>query len=169
MFRHGRDFSCSIVSRSLVYSAISNLNFAHMLLVSQNIASEMIAVDGSHNGWRHLVLPIANTDELVMDAVLTVSLFHAPQMSSNKGMQNAYYGRVIQGLQTRSQLQNCDQLSQHSILLTILLLLTVIMVNGSTDFPILFRMLQSAIDAIGGDKAFGSGCTAEFLVRQIQK
>ncbi|KAM0228546.1 hypothetical protein ACHAPO_010623 [Fusarium lateritium] len=66
-----------------------------MFHFSSNIAGEMIAVDGPHNGWRHLVLPVADRDELVMDA--------------------------------------------------------------------------SAIDAMGGDAALGSGGMAEFLIRQVRK
>ncbi|KAM0558013.1 hypothetical protein ACHAPJ_005180 [Fusarium lateritium] len=144
-----------------------------MLNFSENIAGEMIAADGPHNGWRHLVLPIADRDELVMDAVLAVSLFHSPEIlldiPSTERPKQDHYARAIQGLQERSQLRDCDQLTRHSIILTILLLLTAVMVNGSSDFPILFGMLQSAIDAIGGDTELGSGGMADFLVRQVRK
>ncbi|KAM0258750.1 hypothetical protein ACHAPA_011070 [Fusarium lateritium] len=141
--------------------------------VSENIAGEMIACDGPHNGWRHFVLPVAEHDELVMDAVLAVSLFHSPQvlqdLPATGQPEQDHYARAIQGLQKRSQLSDCDKPNQHSILLTILLLLTAVMVNGSSDFPILFGVLQSAIDAIGGDMELGSGGIAEFLARQIHK
>ncbi|KAH7154665.1 hypothetical protein DER46DRAFT_628499 [Fusarium sp. MPI-SDFR-AT-0072] len=141
--------------------------------VSENIAGEMIAIDGPHNGWRHLVLPIADHDELVMDAVLAVSLFHKPEILQDISLavrpEEEYYARAIHGLQERSQLRDYNQLTRHSIILAILLLLTAVMVNGSSDFPILFGMLQSAIDAIGGDMELGSGGTAEFLSRQIRK
>uniref|UniRef100_A0A0D2XU81 Uncharacterized protein n=1 Tax=Fusarium oxysporum (strain Fo5176) TaxID=660025 RepID=A0A0D2XU81_FUSOF len=144
-----------------------------MTAVSENIAGEMIACDGPHNGWRRFVLPMADRDELVMDAVLAVSLFHGPQAPHDQPAtdrpEQDHYARAIQGLQKRSQLGDCDRADQHSILLTILLLLTAVMVNGSSDFPILFNMLQSAIDAIGGDMGLGSGGIAEFLVRQIRK
>ncbi|KAF4972761.1 hypothetical protein FSARC_731 [Fusarium sarcochroum] len=144
-----------------------------MLNFSDKIAGEMIAADGPHNGWRHLVLPIADRDELVMDAVLAVSLFHSPKIlldiPPTDRPEQDHYARAIQGLQKRSQLRDCDQFTRHSIILTILLLLTAVMVNGSSDFPILFGMLQSAIDAIGGDTELGSGGMADFLVRQVRK
>ncbi|RKK76239.1 hypothetical protein BFJ69_g7125 [Fusarium oxysporum] len=144
-----------------------------LLHFSENIAGEMIACDGPHNGWRRFVLPMADRDELVMDAVLAVSLFHRPQAPHDQPAtdrpEQDHYARAIQGLQKRSQLGDCGRPDQHSILLTILLLLTAVMVNGSSDFPILFNMLQSAIDAIGGDMGLGSGGIAEFLVRQIRK
>ncbi|EEU33678.1 uncharacterized protein NECHADRAFT_56269 [Fusarium vanettenii 77-13-4] len=134
---------------------------------------EMIAIDGPHNGWRYLMLPMAESDELVMDAVLAISLFHSSgilhkDLVVDKAEQD-HYGRAIQGLQKRSQLRYCDRSDQQSILITVLLLLTAVMVNGSSDFPILFGMLQSAIDAIGGEGELGSGEIAEFLVRQVHK
>ncbi|KAH7141563.1 hypothetical protein B0J13DRAFT_445683 [Dactylonectria estremocensis] len=134
---------------------------------------EMIAIDGPHNGWRYLMLPMAESDELVMDAVLAVSLFHSSQVLHNDlvidQIEQDHYGRAIQGLEKRSQLRDCDRSNQQSILITVLLLLTAVMVNGSSDFPILFGMLQSAIDAIGGEVELGSGDIAEFLVRQVHK
>jgi hypothetical protein len=36
----------------------------------------MQAIDGMHNGWRHIILPMAHADELVMNAVLAASSFH---------------------------------------------------------------------------------------------
>ncbi|RMJ03414.1 hypothetical protein CDV36_015068 [Fusarium kuroshium] len=144
-----------------------------LLNYSDNIATEMIAVDGPHNGWRHLMLPIAETDDLVMDAILAVSLFHSSRFLQNDlnidQIKQDYYGRAIQGLQKRSQLRECDRSNQQSILITILLLLTAVMVNGSSDFPILFSMLQSAIDVLGGEAELGSGDIAEFVVRQVRK
>ncbi|KAM6508240.1 hypothetical protein FALCPG4_018121 [Fusarium falciforme] len=144
-----------------------------LLNYSDNIASEMIAIDGPHNGWRYLMLPMAESDELVMDAVLAVSLFHSSRVLHNDlvidQIEQDHYGRAIQGLQKRSQLRDCDRSNQQSILITVLLLLTAVMVNGSSDFPILFGMLQSAIDAIGGEVELGSGDIAEFLVRQVHK
>ncbi|KAH7268943.1 hypothetical protein B0J15DRAFT_391281 [Fusarium solani] len=134
---------------------------------------EMIAIDGPHNGWRYLMLPMAESDELVMDAVLAVSLFHSSRVLHDDlvidQIEQDHYGRAIQGLQKRSQLRDCDRSNQQSILITVLLLLTAVMVNGSSDFPILFGMLQSAIDAIGGEVELGSGDIAEFLVRQVHK
>ncbi|KAG7405531.1 Acriflavine sensitivity control protein acr-2 [Fusarium oxysporum f. sp. rapae] len=161
---------CGFPARTAITSSCSTSDTS---IVSENIAGEMIAIDGPHNGWRHLVLPIADHDELVMDAVLAVSLFHKPEILQDISLavrpEEEYYARAIHGLQERSQLRDYNQLTRHSIILTILLLLTAVMVNGSSDFPILFGMLQSAIDAIGGDMELGSGGTAEFLSRQIRK
>lgn len=134
----------------------------------------MLVIDGPHNGWRHLVLPIAYSDTLVMDAVLTVSAFHHASdaflsYEEQDTAPNKLYSRTILGLQQRSSIANCDRTSQHAIVLTILLLLTASMISCCTDFPILFGMLKSAVDAIGGGEQLGSGEVAEFITRQIHK
>ncbi|KAM5352760.1 hypothetical protein ACJ41O_005482 [Fusarium nematophilum] len=130
----------------------------HLLLhFSQYISTEMVAIDGVHNDWRHLLLPLAQTDELVMDAVLTVSAFHFhinkladklhtdSQQYSSFGIPDTgdYYvpdpyqlcGRTLKGLRQRQELLNGDQTMKHSVLVTILLLLTAVLVTGGSDFP----------------------------------
>ena len=141
----------------------------------------MVAFDGSHNGWRSIVLPIALEDELVMNAVLTVASFHfhlyyQQDISRYLSLGNyktdeasaKLYGAVVHGLRQRQNLQSYDQQVQLSILLTILLLLVVSMVTGSSDFPIMFQALQSALTVIEGS-CIGQGDLAEFISRQLQK
>ena len=82
---------------------------------------------------------------------------------------NELYAQVILGLQQRQELENCDQSSKHSIFLTILVLFTGAMVTGSSDFPTLCRMLESALNVVGGDKGLGEGELAEFLTPQFHK
>lgn len=155
-------------------------------LVSRHIAPEMMILDGPHNGWRYLILPMARTDSLVRDAILAVSCFHLCLSSINSRCPSAedavsqwqfpgpglnprhLYARAIKGLHSR-QLMSYDGASQLPILVTIMVLLTSSMVTGDQDFPILFRMLQSAFDALGGEQGLGQCDLAAFLVRQIHK
>ncbi|CAH0042078.1 unnamed protein product [Clonostachys rhizophaga] len=155
-------------------------------LVSRHIAPEMMILDGPHNGWRYLILPMARTDSLVRDAILAVSCFHLCLSSINTRCPSAedavsqwqfpgpglnprhLYARAIKGLHSR-QLMSYDGASQLPILVTIMVLLTSSMVTGDQDFPILFRMLQSAFDALGGEQGLGQCDLAAFLVRQIHK
>lgn len=141
-----------------------------MYLVSQNIAPEMVIVDDHNNGWRHMVLPIAHRDELVMNAVLAASAFH---LSSRRGsgLQDAakLYTMAIRELQEKKSIDKYDLATQHVIILTILILLVALMVNGSSDFPIVFHVMQSALQAIGGDSKLAEGDLAQFLLRQIHK
>ncbi|KAF4471072.1 acriflavine sensitivity control acr-2 [Fusarium albosuccineum] len=155
---------------------------------SKHIAREMLAIDGAHNGWRHLVLPVAHGDELVMNAVLTVSAFHLslgePMQIQSKGMlstesslctpdgcpsADVLYARTIKGLQQRRELAGVDYAARQSVLLAILVLLISVMVNGRKDFPLLFGMLQSALEAVGGEGGLGGGELGGFMVRQIRK
>lgn len=163
--------------------------------VSDRIAYEMVAIDGPHNGYRSLILPMCEVDNLVMDAVVSVSAFHLCLTNSMGNFQfqtpfqnpfqqqhnlthsdsgglpdpNELYARVILGLQERKDLGQCDQLSKHSVLMTLLVLLTGVMVTGCNDFPMLFRMLESALDIAGGEDGLGAGELAEFLLPQIHK
>lgn len=50
--------------------------FTSLITVSEHIATEMIAFDGFHNGWRHLILPLAQIDNLVLNAVLAAAEAH---------------------------------------------------------------------------------------------
>lgn len=150
----------------------------------------MVAIDGLHNDWRHLLLPLAQQDELVMDAVLTVSAFHfhINKLDSNfKKNQKQYsafgtntydtyvpdpyqlLGRTLQGLRQRQELICNNQTTQHSVLISLLLLMTSVLVTGGSDFPVLLRMLESALDVIGGKEGLGTGILAGFIMRELHK
>uniref|UniRef100_L2FL93 Uncharacterized protein n=1 Tax=Colletotrichum fructicola (strain Nara gc5) TaxID=1213859 RepID=L2FL93_COLFN len=43
------------------------------------------------------------------------------------------------------------------------------MVTGSDDFPLLFRLLESALEAIGGEDSLGEDELSRFIVRQVHK
>lgn len=130
----------------------------------------MVVIDDDHNGWRSLVLPVAQFDELVMDAVLSASAFH---YYANFGRTvyepSSHYMRAIHKLQQRRDLQTHDNEEAQKVLLAILVLLVTVMVNGSSDFPLVFRLLEFALDVIGGEEALFQGELGGFLRRQIRK
>ncbi|SCO78118.1 uncharacterized protein FRV6_02331 [Fusarium oxysporum] len=157
---------------------------------SRCISTEMVAIDGLHNDWRHLLLPLAQQDELVMDAVLTVSAFHFHinkldnNFKKNQKQYSAFgtntydtyvpdpyqlLGRTLQGLRQRQELICNNQTTQHSVLISLLLLMTSVLVTGGSDFPVLLRMLESALDAIGGKEGLGTGILAGFIMRELHK
>ncbi|KAE8330495.1 hypothetical protein BDV39DRAFT_212835 [Aspergillus sergii] len=131
----------------------------------------MVVMDDRYNGWRYLILPFALSDKMVMDAVLAVSAFHLSHKSGGTlpVRPDKLYAKAILGLQNRSSLDEYDMLTRQSIFVAIITLLVGVMVNGSSDFPILFHMLQSALDAVGGEGGLGNGDMANFLLRQIRK
>lgn len=139
--------------------------------VSDNVAPQMVVMDDLYNGWRCLILPVACMDKMVINAVSTVSASHI----SNKVIDprrvdpDTFYTQAILGLRGRTRLNSYDLCERQFVLITILVLLVSVMITGSSDFPTLFHMLQSALDAIGGESGLGDSELSLFLVRQIHK
>lgn len=152
----------------------------------------MVAIDGKHNGYRHLILPIARTDETVINAVMTVSAFHMslrrqpnrwppestsmsqtlpPIWSASEGQvePEKLYSRTIAQLSQHQDLSLCDAPTRRSVLLAILTLMVGVMVTGSDDFPILYRLMECALESIGGESSLGTGDVPDFIIRQIHK
>lgn len=139
--------------------------------VSDNVAPQMVVMDDLYNGWRYLILPVACVDKMVMNAVSTVSASHI----SNKVIDprrvgpDKFYTQAILRLRRRTCLDSYDLRERQFVFITILVLLVSVMITGSSDFPTLFHMLQSALDAIGGESGLGDSELSLFLVRQIHK
>lgn len=131
----------------------------------------MVAIDNRHNGWRYLLLPIAQTDTMVMNAVLAVSAFHL-SLNSPRPMSTTpslYYSKALEELRQRSQLLEYDHMTQSHILLAIIVLLVAVMVNAGSDFPILFKLLESGFETISNADGLGHGELPGFLRRQMNK
>jgi flagellar biosynthesis/type III secretory pathway M-ring protein FliF/YscJ len=130
----------------------------------------MVVIDDDRNGWRHLLLPIAQQQQVVMQAVIAASAFH---FSAKHGRQlvdaNTAYATTIRQLREQQDLSLHDMLGKQTILLSLLVLLIVVMINGSSDFPIIMRLLESAIEAIGGEELLTHHELGLFIVRQIRK
>ena len=130
----------------------------------------MVVIDGIHNGWRHLIIPITHSDELVRDAVLSASAFHfSANIKAQVFDSDAIYAKVIRSLRQRQSLDACDLAGRQNVLLALLVLLVAVMVNGSSDFPTIFHLLESAVLAVGGEEALTHDELGTFLVGQIQK
>ncbi|KAH6981662.1 fungal-specific transcription factor domain-containing protein [Ilyonectria sp. MPI-CAGE-AT-0026] len=139
---------------------------------SNNIAPEMVVVDDANNGWRHLILPMAHTSEVMMSAVLAASAFHLSGRDASQTIADPHklYGQAIQELQRRRDLTGCDRKAKQVVILAIVVLLVAVMINGCSDFPIIFQMLESALDAVGGEGGLLDGSEmAKFSLRQIRK
>lgn len=117
-----------------------------------------------------------------MGAVVTVSLhhvwlnWHRPNFSEDLSdirpqsqNPNELYIRVIHSLRNMPALTECDSDTRISVLLTILVLLVGVMVTGRSDFRILSRMLESALEAVGGEECLGDSDAARFIKSQIHK
>lgn len=132
----------------------------------------MVVVDDINNGWRRLILPIAWSNTMVMDAVLAVSAFHLSGRAILQPVVNPdkLYALAISQLSNRKDLADRSDEPKQLVVLAIVVLLVSVMVNGMPDFPIVFQMLESAVTAIGGDTALADGGEmGSFLLRQIRK
>lgn len=132
----------------------------------------MVVVDDANNGWRHLILPMAHTSEVMMSAVLAASAFHLSGRDASQTIADPHklYGQAIHELQRRRDLTGCDRKAKQVVILAIVVLLVAVMINGCSDFPIIFQMLESALDAVGGEGGLLDGSEmAKFSLRQIRK
>lgn len=139
--------------------------------VSMNIAPILVLIDDQYNGWRRLVLPLAHTDELIMNAVMSASTFAAPHHFSTPGVPQASltYQSVIRKLRSRQNLPAQNVLEKQCVLLGLLLLLAGTIVNGSCDFRSILRLIEAYSSAINDDKVFTQGKLGLFLLTQIEK
>jgi len=130
----------------------------------------MVVIDDQYNGWRNFILPIAHLDGLVMDAVLATTAFH---YYSNFGetvyKPISHYVQAIHKLGQRRHLLAHDVGETQRVVLAILVLLVTIEVSGLSDFPIIFKLLQSALDACDSEDVLYVGEFGQFLRREIQK
>lgn len=137
---------------------------------STHIALEMVVIDDRSNGWRHLVLPVARIDELVRDAVLAAAAYHfSSNVNSHQFEPNLYYHKAIDRLRRRQDLSAYDVTGKQIICLALTVLLSVGLVSGSSDFRILFKLLEAALDAVGGEEKLLSGELGDFVIKQIRK
>lgn len=136
---------------------------------STMIAPEMVPVDDQRNGWRHLILPLAHTDQLIRDAVLSASAFHFSATVAPQFAPAAIYHRAIRRLRARQDLPNYDLAEKQIVILALLVFLATVLVSGSSDYRIVLRLLDAAVKAAGGDDALAGGELGLFIVRQIHK
>lgn len=127
-------------------------------------------MDDSHNGWRQLILPVAHEDELVMEAVLCASAFHySVNFDSQLVNPNKLYMKTISHLRQRQQLDPRDPATMQTTFAALIVLLVTVIVNGYSDFPAIFNIIESALSAIGGEEQLPKDELGIFILRQIRK
>lgn len=130
----------------------------------------MVTIDDHNNGWRYFVLPLAQADTMVRDAVLAASAFHfSANMSSTQFQAGSLYQIAIAALRKRQDLDLHDVQGQHAVLLSLLVLMTSSLVHGNSDFRTIWNLIESAVLAFGGELPLSQGELGLFLVRQIRK
>lgn len=131
----------------------------------------MVAVDDPSNGYRAIILPAVEWHPSVLNAVLASSTYHMALRldSQNDALKHAhtFYTQAINGL---VQLSSDNTHATHiSSILTTLVMLVCAMITGSHDFPILFKMLESSIQASNIEGKRSTSSCGSFLELQMQK
>jgi hypothetical protein len=120
-----------------------------------------------------------------MDAVVTVAFYHLELNKSTQAHKrtkcelsatrsdlrdpNEMYNRVIQGLRSQPGLNSGNVNIKISVSITILILFVGAMVTGGSDFLLLSRMLESAIEAMGGEDKLPRVYASDFIKNQNHK
>jgi hypothetical protein len=157
--------------------------------VSNYIATEMVAVDGPYNNWRHILLPFAHYDDLVLRTIVTVSSCHmhliravqtsdqSDSVSKNNRITfeafpvgyHQMYQTIFASLRSTSDMTQLSPAKKHAVLMSILVLLIGAMVTGRSDFPVFYRLLGSAVESMGGEETLGNSAMAQFIKSQVAK
>ena len=137
---------------------------------SDRIASEMVTIDDYNNGWRYLVLQLAQSDTLLRDTVLAASAYHFSATVCQQQFQaEAIYYGALRKLRERQDINEQGIQSRQVVLLSLLILLTSTLVHVSTDFRKIWNLIEKALIASGGEQSLLDGPLGLFLVRQIRK
>lgn len=137
--------------------------------VSEVIAPKLVVVDGENNGWRQLVLPLTYIDPLLEDAVICASVSYLSTKDFNDAQRHAAYRKVIRGLRQRSTNMDRNTLERQCVILTLLVLLATLLVNGWPDFRLVLASLESFIQANQFEEELAVGDIGNFLVAQVEK
>ncbi|KIX95211.1 uncharacterized protein Z520_09127 [Fonsecaea multimorphosa CBS 102226] len=117
----------------------------------------MVVVDGEHNGYRTVILPLAVTDALVQTAVSSTAASHLwrhdPELRDKAESERI---KVIQMLKSAASSHQCSQrVFSVSTWATLLVLLVGEMITGRDDYRYLVRMIglvrASGVDDIGSE------------------
>lgn len=137
--------------------------------VSEMIAPKLVVVDGENNGWRQLVLPLTQVDHLVENAVTSAALSYLSASFLNGVQRHCAHHKVISGLRLRSMNATHNTLERQCVIVTFLILLATLLVNGWPDFRIAFASLELCMQVNQFDDQLLVGDLGHFLAMQVEK
>ncbi|KAF5001621.1 hypothetical protein FGRMN_927 [Fusarium graminum] len=118
----------------------TRMMFSHF---SQIIASHMVVLDSSSNGYRDVILPLACQDSNLAQAVSVVSAFHLGQKDPKlQRAAEAGHQAIVEKLRRDSLHLSPEQLFNPYILATILVLLVGETITGADNYTYLLEMLN---------------------------
>ena len=131
----------------------------------------MAAINTVFNGYRDLILPMSELDDVVRYSIMAASASHLSlQYPEFKTTATNYHMAAIKGLNQRLDSDKSDHsLTYSSISTMVLLLIEEMITAGTRDFHILLRMVKSFIEAYGGEEEIAKTPLGRFLVQQVRK
>lgn len=131
----------------------------------------MAAINTVFNGYRDLILPMSELDDVVRHSIMAASASHISlQYPEFKTVATNYHMATIKGLNQRLDSDKSDHSLTYSSISTMVLLLVEEMITaGTRDFHILLRMVKSFIEAHGGEEKIEQTPLGRFLVQQFRK
>ncbi|KAF9891551.1 hypothetical protein FE257_004018 [Aspergillus nanangensis] len=135
---------------------------------AQHLAPVNAVIDRGFNGYRDLILPFAESDRLVRDAIVLVSRQHLSLNSGDSLADSIIYNRLIRGLLTRS-CKGSFLLRRDISSMTALLLLNLReVISGSGDFKLVYSTLRAFFDTAALSPGVGGSCElTKFVTIQL--
>ncbi|RMZ75986.1 hypothetical protein DV738_g5174, partial [Chaetothyriales sp. CBS 135597] len=125
-------------------SLIKQYNYAETEGLSNAMAPEMLIIDGQHNGYRNLILPLALNDQLVQQAVSSIAGLHMWRNRPDVCYQaDASRAQVIHKLKEASMVPQANKVFTLSTWMTLLVLLLGELALGGDHYIYLLRMMRS--------------------------
>ncbi|KAF4981841.1 hypothetical protein FZEAL_2420 [Fusarium zealandicum] len=115
---------------------------------SDHVAPVTAVIDQGFNGYRDLILPAAEADPLIRQAIVTVTREH---FQLHQGVPAALWSNTYTSL-IRKLILRSEVISPHqdeSAMTALLLLHIRQMISGSEDFKLTFGSLRTVVNALG--------------------
>ena len=138
-----------MVSSILCVTFPLSARYSNNTSVSSHVASVGAVIDLGFNGYRDLILPMAENDQLVRQAIVAVSDQHLASQSGRRLMEQTVYGDLLRHLISRSRRFHPWQ--DEPTLTALLLLHIREMIGGSGDFHLLYGSLRTIVNSSGFD------------------
>jgi hypothetical protein len=141
---------------------------ANPTTVSNFIASKMVVLDFTENGYRQIVLPMACQDDLVGQAVSVIAAFHLSEKMPSMHMP-AERGQelILSRLRQQSLVLEPQQLFSMSTWETILVLLVGDTITGSNNYVYLLQLLSRLAQFAVNEPSL-SDATKAFVLEQTK-
>lgn len=132
----------------------------------------MVAINFVFNGYRDMILPMAEQEPTLRYAIMAASASHITLKNSNwKIHATNYHMKAIRGLKKRDepQFSKESEIDQSTSLSTMVILLIEEMIIVGPDFHLLLEMVKTFVQSQGGENVIEKNPLGKFLIQQVRK